>query len=75
MCSGEERLVDEQIGSGMQGHPVFPGCPSLQVRGGVRVRRDMHRVGQKHVYIRCLHSIFGREITKLTVMHGVYTRL
>ena len=26
-------------------------------------------------YIRCIHGIFGREITKYTVMYGVYIRL
>jgi len=27
------------------------------------------------IYIRCTYGIFGREITKYTVMHGVYVRV
>ena len=26
------------------------------------------------IYIRCLYGIFGREITKYTVIYGVYIR-
>jgi len=26
------------------------------------------------MYIRCIYSIFGREITKYTVIYGVYIR-
>jgi len=26
------------------------------------------------IYIRCIHGIFGREITKHTVIYGVYIR-
>ena len=26
------------------------------------------------IYIRCIHSIFDREITKYTVIYGIYTR-
>jgi len=32
------------------------------------------RVGQNHIYIRCIYGIFGREITKYTVIYGVYIR-
>jgi len=32
----------------------------------------MHRVGQTHIYIRCIYGIFGREFTKYTVIYGVY---
>ena len=32
------------------------------------------RVGQNHIYIRCIHGIFGREITEFTVIYGVYIR-
>ena len=28
----------------------------------------------KTIYIRCIHGIFGREITTYTVIHGVYVR-
>jgi len=27
-----------------------------------------------YMYIRCIHGIFGREITKYTVLYGVYIR-
>ena len=30
------------------------------------------RVGQSHTYIRCIYGIFDREITKHTVIYGVY---
>jgi hypothetical protein len=32
------------------------------------------RVGQNHVYVRCIYSTFGREITKYMVIYGVYIR-
>jgi hypothetical protein len=38
----------------------------------------MYRVGQNHIYIyihifiQCIYGIFGREITKYTVIYGVY---
>jgi len=32
----------------------------------------MYRVGQNHIYIRCVYGNFGREITKYTVIYGVY---
>ena len=31
-----------------------------------------HRVGQNHMYIRCIYGIFGREIIKYTAIYGVY---
>jgi len=34
----------------------------------------MSRVGQNHIYIRCIYDIFGRGITKYTVIYGVYIR-
>jgi hypothetical protein len=37
------------------------------------VQKQMHRVDQT-IYIRCLYGIFGREITKYTVIYGVYVR-
>jgi len=33
------------------------------------------RVGQNHKYIRCIHGVFGREITNRTDIYGVYTQL
>ena len=30
------------------------------------------RVGQNHIYTRCIYGIFGRAITRYTVMYGVY---
>jgi len=30
------------------------------------------KVGQNHIYIPCTYGIFGREITKYTVIYGVY---
>jgi len=33
----------------------------------------MCRVGQNHMYIRCIYGIFGREIIK-TVIYGEYIR-
>ena len=41
------------------------------------------RVGQRHInkyiyiyiYIRCIHSIFGRGISKNTFAYGVYLRI
>ena len=32
----------------------------------------LDRVGQDHIYVRCTHGIFGREITKFTVIYGAY---
>ena len=32
----------------------------------------MTRVGQNHIYIRCIYGDFGRGITKYTVVYGVY---
>jgi hypothetical protein len=34
----------------------------------------MYRAGQNHIYIRCIYGIFGREITKHTVIYGAYIR-
>ena len=34
----------------------------------------MNRVGQNHKYIRRIHGIFGREITKYTAIYIVYIR-
>jgi len=31
-------------------------------------------VGQNHIYIRRVYDISGREITKYTVIYGVYVR-
>ena len=31
------------------------------------------RVGLNHLYIRCIHGVFGREIIENTVIYGVYT--
>jgi len=54
----------------------------VRIFGGV-----IARVGQNHtfivtyvglartIYIRCICGIFGREITKYTVIYGVYIRL
>jgi deoxycytidylate deaminase len=33
-----------------------------------------HRFDQNHIYIRCTYGIFGREITKYTVIYGVDIR-
>jgi hypothetical protein len=33
-----------------------------------------NKVGQNHNYIRCIYSIFGRELTKYTVIYGAYIR-
>ena len=30
------------------------------------------RVGQNHIYIRCIYSIFCRKTTKYTVIYGIY---
>ena len=35
---------------------------------------DISRVGQIHIYILCIYGIFGREITKYTVIYGIYIR-
>jgi hypothetical protein len=40
----------------------------------LNMAHNYYRVGQNHIYIRCIHGIFGREITKYTVNYGVYTR-
>jgi len=32
------------------------------------------KVGQNHIYIRCVHGCFGSEITKYTVIYGVDIR-
>jgi hypothetical protein len=38
----------------------------------------MCRVGQHHIYIyiyiRCIYGIFGREVTKYSVIYVVYIR-
>jgi hypothetical protein len=34
----------------------------------------IHRVGQNHIYIRCIYGNLGREITKYTVIYGAYIR-
>jgi len=45
---------------------------------GIKLKRDERahivRVGQSHIYIRCIYNIFGREVTKYTVIYGAYTR-
>jgi hypothetical protein len=33
---------------------------------------QIFRVGQNHIYIVCIYGIFGREMTKYTVIYGVY---
>jgi len=33
----------------------------------------MCRVGQS-IYTRCIHGIFGREITEYTIIYGVHIR-
>jgi len=51
--------------------------PRLQRRRSqVCVCVSMCRVGQNHIYIyiRCIYGVFGRKITKCTVMYGVYTQ-
>ena len=30
------------------------------------------RVGQNHIYTRCIYGIFDREITKYTVIYSAY---
>jgi hypothetical protein len=34
----------------------------------------MIRVGQNHIYLRCVYGIFGSETTKYTVIYGVYVQ-
>ena len=34
----------------------------------------INRVGQNHIYIRFIYGIFGREITKYTVIYVIYIR-
>jgi hypothetical protein len=34
----------------------------------------MSRVGLNHIYTVYIYGIFGREITKYTVIYGVYMR-
>jgi hypothetical protein len=36
--------------------------------------KHIHKVGQSHAYIRCIYGIWGREITKYTVIHNVHIR-
>jgi len=36
--------------------------------------RCIYTVLAKTIYIRCIYGIFGREITKYTVIYGVYIR-
>jgi len=36
--------------------------------------KHIHRVGQDHIYIRCIYGKFGREITKYTFIYGAYIR-
>ena len=47
-----------------QTHP----CYVLQV--GLFVSR----VGQNHIYMRCIYGVISRELTKYTVIHSVYIR-
>jgi hypothetical protein len=36
--------------------------------------KHMFRLGQNHIYTRCIYGNSGREITKHTVTYGVYIR-
>ena len=38
------------------------------------IQSVMCRVGQNHIYIRCIYSIIGREIIKYKVIYGLYIR-
>jgi len=56
-------------------HPYKTHRPykHTHVRGGMEAGQlGIHRVGQNHKYKRCVYGIFGREITKPTVIYGVY---
>jgi len=46
------------------------GCAVLEGEGCSSENVWVHRVGQKHVYIRCICGIFCREFTKYTVMYN-----
>jgi len=35
---------------------------------------EVCRVGQNHIYKRCVYGVFGREITKSTALYGVFIR-
>ena len=50
------------------------GGQAQQKLSNLRLRVSMCRVGQNHIYIRCIYGIFGREITKYTVIYGVHVR-
>jgi hypothetical protein len=40
----------------------------------MKLSRYVVRVGQNHIYIRCINGTFGRETTKYTVVYGVSVR-
>jgi hypothetical protein len=49
-------------------------CVRVRVPQFVFVCLPVCRVGQNHIYIRCIYGILGREIKKYTVIYGVYIR-
>ena len=53
----------------------FTSPPAFRVRAIQQQKPFVSRVGQNHIYIRCIYGILGRGITKYTVIYGGYTRL
>ena len=47
----------------------------LNLHSGAQLEYLIYRVGQDHIYIRCIYGIFGRDVTKYTVIYGVYIRI
>jgi len=69
-CAGEEqRPTEEQSNE----HYAAEGEQALSFDVGKKA--PFQGWPETFTYIRCIHGIFGREITKYTVMYGVYIRL
>jgi hypothetical protein len=54
----------EHMGSSVWGLGLFKVCDCLRTLLGLA----------RTIYIRCIYGIFGREVTKYTVIYGVYIR-
>ena len=55
---------------------VTHACTCSETRARMQIHMHKHTcVGlARTIYIRCIYRIFGREITKYTVIYGVYVR-
>ena len=65
-------LLEQFEGSRTSTNFIEPLLPNKRTEQPCDVR--ICRVGQNHVYERCIYGDFGREITKYTVIYSVYIR-